>query len=528
MEYTSFIYVIFLAICGILYYVLPKKMQWIVLLIASLAFYVSIAQILVLYMLATTLIVYLSAIAIQRHKDDFKSKKSALDKAERKALKEKTKAKQKRILTATVVVTIGVLAALKYCNFFGSIVNGIGSIFSATALVPVFKIALPLGISYYTLMTVSYIVDVYRGTIKAEKNYFRLLLFVSYFPHIMEGPFDRYDKLDAQFREPHSLDYDVIKNGALLIMYGLFKKLVIADRAGLIVSGIFDSQSAGGTSIFVGMLVYTLQLYADFSGCIDIVSGTSQMFGINVAENFRQPFFSHSINEFWRRWHITLGLWLKEYVFYPVSLSKNFKNFDKFVKKHVKNDYLTKMIPAAYALFFVWFCNGIWHGASGKYIFYGLYYYLLMMLGEFAKPLCDSFCQKAKIDRESKVFGLFQIARTFIIVNIGMLIFRSATLADCGAYIAKMFTSFDFGALFNGTIAIKNVSNYDYLVLILGVAVLFVIGLLKEKGHSIRAELFAKPLVLRWSIYLVLIFSTIILGIYGGNFENAGMIYAEF
>ena len=256
--------------------------------------------------------------AIQRHKDDFKSKKSALDKAERKALKEKTKAKQKRILTATVVVTIGVLAALKYCNFFGSIVNGIVSIFSATALVPVFKIALPLGISYYTLMSVSYIVDVYRGTIKAEKNYFRLLLFVSYFPHIMEGPFDRYDKLDAQFREPHSLDYDVIKNGALLIMYGLFKKLVIADRAGLIVSGIFDSQSAGGTSIFVGMLVYTLQLYADFSGCIDIVSGTSQMFGINVAENFRQPFFSHSINEFWRRWHITLGLWLKEYVFYLV------------------------------------------------------------------------------------------------------------------------------------------------------------------------------------------------------------------
>ena len=366
MEYTSFIYVIFLAICGILYYVLPKKMQWIVLLIASLAFYVSIAQILVLYMLATTLIVYLSAMAIQRHKDDFKSKKSALDKAERKALKEKTKAKQKRILTATVVVTIGVLAALKYCNFFGSIVNGIVSIFSATALVPVFKIALPLGISYYTLMSVSYIVDVYRGTIKAEKNYFRLLLFVSYFPHIMEGPFDRYDKLDAQFREPHSLDYDVIKNGALLIIYGLFKKLVIADRAGLIVSGIFDSQSAGGTSIFVGMLVYTLQLYADFSGCIDIVSGTSQMFGINVAENFRQPFFSHSINEFWRRWHITLGLWLKEYVFYPVSLSKNFKNFDKFVKKHVKNDYLTKMIPAAYALFFVWFCNGIWHGASGN------------------------------------------------------------------------------------------------------------------------------------------------------------------
>lgn len=152
MEYTSFIYVIFLAICGILYYVLPKKMQWIVLLIASLAFYVSIAQILVLYMLATTLIVYLSARVIQRLKDDFKSKKSALDKAERKALKEKTKAKQKRILTATVVVTIGVLAALKYCNFFGSIVNGIGSVFGASALVPVFKIALPLGISYYTLM----------------------------------------------------------------------------------------------------------------------------------------------------------------------------------------------------------------------------------------------------------------------------------------------------------------------------------------------------------------------------------------
>ncbi|MCM1115548.1 MAG: MBOAT family protein, partial [Clostridium sp.] len=262
--------------------------------------------------------------------------------------------------------------------------------------------------------------------------------------------------------------------------------------------------------------------------CIEIVSGASEMFGIKIAKNFNQPFFSRSINEFWRRWHITLGLWLKEYVFYPVSLSGSFKKVNGFVSKHIKSEHLVKMIPAAYALFFVWFCNGIWHGASGKYIFYGLYYYVLMMLGEFTKPFTDKLCAKLKINREAKPYHLFQMIRTFIIINIGMLIFRSATIGESTHLFFSMFKSVNIVELFNGTFTIENITSKDYFILAVCVLVLFVIGLLNEKNIEIRKQLASKPFILRWLIYFVLIFATIILGIYGGNYGNAAMIYGQF
>ncbi len=528
MSFTSIVYVLFLIATGILYYCVPKKAQWIVLLVASLTFFTAASEVLVAYLIGTTFVVYLGGLAIQKKSDNFTEKRKLLEIQEKKELKAKTKKQQKAILTSVVILCIGILAVLKYCNLFADITNYLAKLFHSQKTLPVFNIVLPLGISYYTLMLISYIVDVYRQTVKAETNFFRLLLFSSYFPHITEGPFDRYDNLNKQFRTPHPLDCNVIKNGALLIMFGFFKKLIIADRAGLIVSGIFEkSNNLGSIAVFSGAILYTLQLYADFSGCIDIVRGSSQMFGIDIAENFKQPFFSRSINEFWQRWHITLGAWLKDYVFFSVSLSENFKKVNSFAKKHFKNNNLIRLLPPAYALFFVWFCNGIWHGSGIKYIFYGLYYYVLMMAGEIFKPLTENFCKRLKINRQSKPFEIFQMLRTFLIVNFGMLIFRSETLSEAFGYL-KPQTIFNPLKEISVIVNIENIELGDYIILFLGIAVLFVIGLLKEKGHSIRTELFQKPLYLRWAVYILLIFSTIIFGVYGGNFSNAGMIYAEF
>lgn len=529
MSITSLIFFIFVAACLVIYYLVPKKAQWIVLLVASLIFYALSSTVLTLFMLASTLLIYFGALKIQSFGDEFKAKKKDLEKAERKLLKAKTKKKQKNILTLIVVLNLAILAVLKYSNFLGGIGNSIISIFTHEDVIPTFNFILPLGISYYTLMAISYIVDVYRGTIKAEKNPCRLLLFVCYFPHIIEGPFDRYGNLDNQFREPHPFDYDTVKNGGVLMLFGLFKKLVIADRIGLVAAGIFDqAETMSGTSIAVAIVAYTIQLYCDFSGCIDVVAGVSEMFGIKVAQNFSQPFFSRSINEFWRRWHITLGHWLKEYVFYPVSLSGSFKKVNTFAKKHIKSEYFVQMIPAAYALFFVWFCNGIWHGASIKYIFYGLYYYLLMMLGEFTKPLTDKLCAVLKINRDAKPYHLFQMVRTFIIVNIGMLIFRSATFKESTDLFLQMFSSVNFTELLNRSI-IARISYRDYLVLIVGIMIVFIIGLLKEKGHDIRKELDTKPFILRWIIYLFLIFALLVTGMYGSNAGgDAAAIYAQF
>lgn len=529
MSITSLIFIIFVALIGIVYYLVPKKAQWAVLLIASLIFYALSSTVLTVFMLISTLLIYLGAIKIQSLGDEFKAKKAELEKAERKALKVQIKKKQKAVLSAIVVINIAILAVLKYGNFLGGIFNSVIDIFTKEDVIPLFNFILPLGISYYTLMAVSYIVDVYRGTIKAERNPFRLLLFVCYFPHITEGPFDRYNDLSKQFREPHYFDYDTVKNGFILMLWGFFKKIVIADRIGLVASGIFEqAEIMSGTSIAVAVVAYTIQLYCDFSGCIEIVSGVSEMFGVKIANNFNQPFFSRSINEFWRRWHITLGLWLKEYVFYPVSLSGSFKKVNAFAKKHIKNEYFVQMIPAAYALFFVWFCNGIWHGASGKYIFYGLYYYILMMLGEFTKPVTDKLCSALKINREAKLYHLFQMVRTFIIVNAGMLIFRSASIKESTLLFLQIFSSVDFFQLLDREL-LPRISYRDYLLLFFAVLIVFIIEVLKEKGHDIRYELAQRPFVLRWAVYLFLIFALLITGMYGNNASgDAAAIYGQF
>ena len=524
MEITSLLFLTFVGVTFLIYYIIPKKYQWVVLLASSVIFFVASSALLTLYMLFTTAVIYFGAKGIQKYKDEFAKKKKELSKHERKVLKEQLKKRQKKILILCVVVVIAVLVLTKYSNFLGDMVNGIASIFTSVALLPKFEILLPLGISYYTLMSVSYITDVYRGTIKAEVNPLRVLLFVCYFPHIVEGPFDRYGDLDTQFRTPHKFDYDQIRHGVILAMYGFFKKLVIADRIGLVVPNIFDNvDSYSGTAVVLGMFLYTFQLYADFSGCIDIISGVSEMFGIKVAENFKQPFFSKSIDEFWRRWHISLGAWLKEYVFYPVSLSGHFKKVNTFTKKHIKSQHIVGFITIAYTLFFVWFCNGLWHGASWLYITYGLYYYVLMMLGKFTQPYTDKLCKKLHINKESKCYSVFQVARTIVIVNFGMLLFRSSTLSEFGSLIVKIFSSINLGEVISIWTTRSNL-----MMVALGFIIVLLVGIIKEKGIDIRMWLINHFFLFRWVVYLFLIVVTVVTGIYGVEYGEAAAIYAQF
>ncbi len=524
MEITTLVFLAFVGLSCLVYYVVPKKFQWCVLLVSSLVFFVSSSALLTVYMLATTGIVYTGARIIQKNKDLFIEKKKELTKEEKKNFKAKNKKKQKTLVAIFSVLAIAILVALKYCNFLGGIVNSVAGIFTLNHLIPEFNILLPLGISYYTLMSVSYIVDVYRGLIVAEKNPLRVLLYVSYFPHIVEGPFDRYKDLDVQFRTPHKFDYERFTGSIVIILFGLFKKLVIADRIGFIVSDYFDNVTETSLiGLSIATIMYTIQLYMDFSGCIDIVAGVSELFGIKVAENFRQPFFSKSINEFWRRWHITLGLWLKEYVFYPVTLSGHFKKVNQFVKKHIKNVTLATFVPAAYSLFFVWFCNGLWHGASVKFIAYGLYYYVLMMLGELFTPLFNKTKNKLHIKEDNKLFALFQILRTFFIVNIGMLLFRSVGLFDFYSYVSS--------AIFNlkgSDLSWIVPEHFDLVIISLGLILVFIISIIKERGINIIEVLNRRIFIFKWIVVLFLLFSVLLTGAFGVDYGEAAAIYAQF
>jgi len=522
MSYVSFTFLVFMLVCSILYYALPKSWRPYVLLTASYVFYFLSSKSLIVFMLATTLLIYIGGILIGKLNDEFKLKKSSLEKPEIKILKEKTAKKKRMVVTITVLLNFGILAFLKYFNFFGESIN---SIFGTS--VSTLNLALPLGISYYTLQATSYVIDVYRGKIKADKNLGRLALFVSFFPQIVEGPIGKYDQLAPQLYEGHSFDHNNVVLGLQLVLWGLFKKMVIADRIAMPVNEIFGDSEYSGLVVIAAIIFYTIQIYAEFSGCMDIVRGCARIFGVDLAKNFERPFFSRSIAEFWRRWHITLGAWLRDYIFYSVSLSKGFLKLNKNAKKHM-NAHFANFIPMSCALFFVWFGNGIWHGAGWKYIVYGLYYYVIMMLAKFFEPVTNKVLEKLKIDTSKKLYKLWQIIRTSILVCFGMLIFRADTLTQAKDMFMSIGRNFTFSVLSDGTFLNFDLNVGDYVILALSIALMFAISVFQEKGHSIRAELCKQNIIIRWIAYFALLFTIIIFGVYGEGYNVGTFIYGQF
>ncbi len=519
MNYTTLTFLFFLLITGAAYYALPKKLQWPVLFTASAGFFVLWCGRLVWMPAAAAFAAYGAALYMDRLEASFGKNAESADREKRKALKKRKNRKKKIVTVLSVSLVIAMLAGTKYCGFLGEAVNALAEVFGAGSPAPVLSITAPLGISYYSLMAVSYIADVYRGTVKAEKNPLMVMLFLIYFPHIVEGPFDRYGDLAGRFREPHRLDYGNIRDGGISFVWGLFKKFVIADRAALFVNPVFTDPAAfGGTALAAAMILFTIQIYAEFSGCMDMVRGVSRMFGISVAKNFRQPFFAVSIEDFWRRWHITLGQWLRDYVFYPVSLSGAARRLSRLN---------IAILPATYSLFFVWLCNGIWHGAGVKYIFYGLYYYILMMAGRMARPALDRALSYLGIDRESRGSHLFSMFRTWVIVCFGMLIFRADSLLSAWDMFAGMWTRllyrpFPEGDVFSGA------GPEDAVVLLMSCLLLLAVSIWEERGNSALETLRNRVITVRWPVYMALIFSVIILGVYGGDNSNMALIYAEF
>lgn len=521
MAINSITFLIFVAIVCILYFIMPKKIRWCVLLIASYIYYYIASGTLIVFLLITTLSIYLLALAMGKIDEQTKIKGKELEKEQRKQLKKKAQTKKKWLIVLAIVINFGILAVLKYGNFMGENLNSLLAGLKLQGQIPKFDFILPLGISYYTLQAISYVIDVYRGKYKPDKNIARVALFTSFFPQMVEGPIGRYDDLAHQLYEPHKFEYKNAKFGLQLILWGFIKKLIIADRAGLFVNEIFGTHTTGWVSL-LAIILYTVQIYAEFSGCMDIVRGVAQIFGIQMAENFKRPFFSKSVQEFWRRWHITLGTWLKDYIFYPVSFSNICIKLTNAVKK-VSKGYLAKLIPAAFAMFFVWFGNGIWHGASWKYVCYGLYYYTIMMLGMLAEPIFNNIIKKLKINVQAWWYKAIQIARTIGFVLIGMLIFRSQSLAAAW----RMFCS-----IFQGSKGIDlskiGMKPADFVVIGIGIIIILVVSILQEKGWNIREKISQKNIIVRWSIYYIAIFAVIILGIYGPGYSATSFIYGQF
>ncbi len=540
ITYTSLNFIFFVLGTMLVYFLFPaKKYKWTVLLAASLFFYAVAGYKFAFFILFTTATTYLIGLWLERvaanAKKRLKENKTAWSRDEKKAYKNKIKIQKRLIMTLALVVNFGILAFLKYYNFFAGSLNDLLGGFGFGFSVPTLTLFLPLGISFYTFQSMGYIVDVYREKTDAQKNPFKLLLFVSFFPQIVQGPISIYDQLAHQLFEPHDFDFTRMKHGMELILWGFCKKLLIADRAAIAINTVTADYGAfGGTTLTFTVLLYALQLYADFSGGIDISRGVAEIFGINMIDNFKRPYFSRSINEYWRRWHISLGAWLKNYLFYPVAMSNVFLNAGKKMKnsrfgKTAAGAHVSKVLPTAVASLIVFLIVGIWHGADWKYVAFGVWNGMIIMLSILLQPLFDSWTEKLHIRRTSAWFIVFQILRTFIVVLVGYVFDVAPSFGDGMATIGKFFTNQNFG-IFGEELGTLGLWGSDYLILLIGIAVIFTCSVIQERhpGTTIRAMLDQKPFILRFALLYFGIVSVLIFGIYGSGYNAADFVYMQF
>lgn len=529
MYFTSYQFVLFVLILMLLYYLLPKKFQWIFLLIGSYVFYAFSGIDNLIYFLTTTISTYIAGMKLKKLKDKqktyLKDKKEILSRQDKKEYKNKMKKKQWNILLICLLFNFGVLAVVKYTNFMIGNINGIIGIFNGQPLSFV-NIALPLGISFYTFQTMGYIIDVYRGTCEVQENIFKLSLFTSFFPQLIQGPISRYNDLSKTLYQEHDFDLREVNFGLQRVLWGYFKKLVIADRILVAVNTLIgDPATYDGIFVLVGMIYYGIELYSDFTGGIDITIGISQMLGIRLVENFDRPYFSKDIAEYWRRWHITMGTWFKDYIFYPLSVNPRMLKFSGWSRQHLGKEF-GKRFPVYVSSFIVWFATGIWHGASWNFIVWGLLNCLVICLSEECKPFYEWFHSRFNVSNK-QWFKLFQIIRTFLLMS-------SLRILDCYRDVPlsfsmffSMFTKWNVSEIVNGALMNLGLTSLDYIIIIIGVILMITVSLLKDKG-SVREIIERKPTIVTFGVYYVLIFAIILLGAYSIGYDASQFIYNQF
>lgn len=546
MAITSLPFALFVIITAIIYFAFPmKNYRWVILLIASSFFYFYNSFRYSAFILISIITIYLTACKIDSINDEtkafLKSKKEEWSRDERKAYKEKANGRRKTLLAVTLIFNFGILFLLKYFNFLsGSIASMMGS---SAESAPQIHLLLPLGISFYTFISTGYLIDVYRETVKPEKNIFKFALFVSFFPQIIQGPISSFAKLHDQLIAPHDLSWLNFKQGVMNIFWGLFKKLVVADTAWIAIkayyahggiNGTEDFKAYGGTMVLAISLLYALQLYADFSGGIDISRGICRILGIDLEVNFRLPYFSKSIGEYWRRWHITLGAWMKNYVFYPIAMSGFSAKISKGIAasgfgKTVVGKHISKVLMTAVASFIVFLLVGIWHGANSKYIGFGVWNGFIIMLSAMLGPVYEKTRNTLHIKENAAWWQLFQMIRTFIIVLIGYIF----DIADNFTNAIQMMQVILFDqnkALFMEQLKSLGLRKIHYLAIIFGALLMLYISIRLEKTSlDTPGELLEKRCgLIQWLALLALIMSILLLGTYGPAYEAAEFIYKGF
>ncbi len=529
LSYCSLDYLlVFLPVVMILYQIMPQKIRRFVLLAAGYAFFWYISGFLFLWNIAVAVSVWLIGLklsSLQSHRDVLL--KSA-EKGQKKAIRSSCEKKMRLWVILAGVIAFGILLTLKYSAFFADNLNSVLNLLHTGKQVGIPHFLVPIGISFYTLQAMSYIFDVQKEKIQADRNFFRVALFLSFFPLLMEGPIARYKDTVPQLWEAPRIKAAGLQRGGWRILYGVIKKLIVADRVNAAVEVLYVKfPKYDGGMVILAALLFTIQEYMEFSGTMDIVIGTGECFGITLPENFRQPFFSRTISEFWTRWHISLGAWLRDYIYYPLSMSGPLKALTKKCRKKIGNHY-GPLVSSSIALFAVWLFNGLWHGAGWSFIFFGMYHFALIFTGNILQPVVVGFCEKHHINRRNPFYMGFQIVRTFILVAIGEMFFRALSLKHGLQMFMKLFNDTLFRSFSRGRALKLGMDIQDYIIVGAVIIFVFVISLLQERGYNVRDHLMKKNLVIRSLVTVILLGCIVLFGAYGAGYVPVDPIYANF
>ncbi len=488
MIFNSIQFIVFFLIVVFTYYILPHRFRWVLLLAASYIFYMAWKPAYIILILLCTAVNYIAALQIQKREDE---------------------RVRKLWLILSLVVSLGVLFVYKYFSFLNESLRGIFTYLNFNYSLGRFDIFLPMGISFYTFQTLSYTIDVYRGQTKPERNFFRLSLFVTFFPQLVAGPIERSDHLMPQFRKRVYFDIHRILDGIKIMLFGFFKKIVIADRLAVAVNTVYNAPGDfSGGYYMLATVLFAFQIYCDFAGYSEIALGTAKVLGIDLMRNFDRPYFSKSIQEFWRRWHISLSQWFRDYVYIP--LGGNRVRLDRYYL----NIFLTFML------------SGLWHGANWTFVIWGALHGVYQIIGHLTKPLRDKVKSGLRLEG-SFPLKLFQSLFTFSLVCFAWIFFRANSLADALYIVKNLFSDVDMWMSMDYIYSLINNLGLSLLEFSLGLAsiILLVLGELMARKRPLYQSLNRSNFLVSTVFYLILITIILTMGVY---FDASEFIYFQF
>lgn len=499
MLFNSYDFLIFFPIVVFAYFIIPQRFRYIWLLITSYYFYMGWNARYALLLLTSTVITYVSGLMI-----------SAIQGKYKENVRRMTMLK-KIVVAVSFISNLSILFFFKYFDFAVMNINRVLSILNVELITTHFDVLLPVGISFYIFQALSYTVDVYRGDIYAEKNFLKYALFVSFFPQLVAGPIERSKNLLRQLNEEHRFSYENMCDGLMLMIWGYFMKLVIADRIAILVDKVYAPDAMyDGIYVLIASVLFAVQIYCDFAGYSTIAIGAAKVMGFELMENFNCPYLSTTVSEFWRRWHISLSSWFRDYLYIPLGGNR----------KGTVRKYLNTMI--------VFGVSGLWHGAQWSYVVWGGLNGLYQVIGSIMMPIRKRLGEKWPRLEKSMITKIARIVVTFILVDFTWIFFRANSLKDGIVLVRRILDMNNPQLLANGTILDLGLNIQNFVVLGIAIVILMIADIAKYNHIKVREVILKSNILIRWTTIMMAIVSILIFGIWGSGYQETVFIYFQF